>query len=77
MRTEPAPFRTIDARDWLPPEPMEAVLAALPELDPGRELVLLLYREPFPLYRVLEARGFVHRTVLHPDGTFAIHVRRA
>ncbi|MBI5496036.1 MAG: DUF2249 domain-containing protein [Deltaproteobacteria bacterium] len=56
---------------------MEAVLAALPELDPGRELVLLLYREPFPLYRVLEARGFVHRTVLHPDGTFAIHVRRA
>ncbi len=65
----------IDARDWLPPEPMTRTMAALQTLERGEELVLLLYREPFPLYAVLDREGFSHRTVLSDDGTYSIHIR--
>lgn len=50
----------IDAREMQPPEPMERVLEALDELSPGDEIHLRLWREPFPLYRVLERNGFHH-----------------
>lgn len=69
--------RTIDARELLPPEPMELTLSALDTLARGEELVLLLYREPFPLYPILQRNGYAHRTELHPDGTYAIHIRHA
>lgn len=67
----------LDARDLPPPEPMERTLAALRGLAPGAELVLLLYREPFPLYAVLAREGFTHRTELAPDGTYSIRIRHA
>jgi uncharacterized protein (DUF2249 family) len=72
-----APARLIDARDLLPPEPLELTLAALDELQPGGEIVLLLYREPFPLYQILHNNGYIHRTEHREDGTFAIHIRHA
>lgn len=65
----------IDARELLPPEPMVRVLAALPGLGPGEALTLLLYREPFPLYAVLQERGFAWRTTLADDGTYTIEIR--
>ncbi len=65
----------VDGRGLLPPEPMQRTLAELGALPRGAELTLLLYREPFPLYAVLEREGFVHQTELEPDGTFAIHIR--
>lgn len=67
--------KTIDARSLLPPEPFELTLAALDELKPGEEVILLLYREPFPLYAVLKENGFAHRTESLPDGTFEIHIQ--
>ncbi len=67
----------IDARGLLPPEPMERVLEALPALEPGRVLELLLPREPFPLYALLHERGFAWSTTLLPDGTYVIAIRRA
>ena len=70
-------LRTIDARGLLPPEPMELTLAALDEIGPGQEIVLLLYREPFPLYQILQQNGFDHRTELQDDGTFEIHIFHA
>lgn len=67
----------IDARELLPPEPMHRVLDALPSLAPGEALSLLLYREPFPLYAVLQERGFTWHTTLADDGTYTIEVRRS
>lgn len=66
----------LDARELLPPEPMQRVMAALPTLGPEDVLTLLLYREPFPLYAALEQRGFTWRTTLADDGTYTIEVRR-
>jgi uncharacterized protein (DUF2249 family) len=69
--------QVIDARRLPPPEPMELTLAALDDLVPGGEIVLLLYREPVPLYGILEQNGCTHETELAPDGTFTIRIRLA
>jgi uncharacterized protein (DUF2249 family) len=65
----------IDARDLEPPEPFERVMEALCELQPGGEILLILNREPFPLYRVLERNGYAWRTTPFPDGRFEILIR--
>jgi uncharacterized protein DUF2249 len=75
--SDPILERIIDARLMVPPEPMEATLAALDDLPPGGEIVLLLYREPFPLYPILRNNGYTHRTSLGEDGTFEIRIRHA
>ena len=68
----------IDARGLMPPEPMELTMAALDDLvAPDDEILLLLYREPFPLYGILQRNGYTHRAESTPDGTFHIHIRRA
>lgn len=72
-----APERVIDARGLMPPEPLELTLAALDELQPGDEVVLLLYREPYPLYQILQQNGYAHRTEYHDDGTVAVRIRHA
>ena len=40
-------------------------------------MILLLYREPGPLYDILRRNGYVHRTETGGDGEFAIHIRHA
>lgn len=75
--SEPGRELIVDARLLPPPEPMERTLAALDELTPGGEVVLLLYREPFPLYNILRNNGYTHRTQLRDDGTFEIRIRQA
>lgn len=70
------PARVLDARDLPPPEPFAKTLEALAALPPGEQLLLLLYREPFPLYAHLDQQGFERRTELRPDGTYAISIRR-
>lgn len=63
---------TVDAR-WLePPEPLEKVMLALDALHPGQQVRLLIHREPYPLYGILENMGFSHRTHQLEDQTFAI-----
>lgn len=69
--------KVIDARGLMPPEPLELTLAALDDLARDGEIVLLLYREPFPLYQILQQNGYAHRTEFREDGTVAIRIRQA
>lgn len=76
----PKPFDgeiLIDARGLEPPEPLEKVLAALPLLRRGQTLRLLLHREPFPLYAILDEHGYAHDTRAQPDGSYVILIRQA
>ena len=43
--------RTVDARFMEPPQPFVATMEMLDTLQPGEEMLLLLFREPHPLYR--------------------------
>lgn len=75
--SEPLPVaRVIDARELAPPEPFVVTMEALDELAPGERLVLLLYRDPLPLYRVLVQNGFRHRAEVGTDGTYEISIWR-
>ena len=64
----------IDARGLAPPAPFERVMEALCELQPGQRILLILEREPFPLYRVLERNGYTHRTTQSDQGHFEIEI---
>jgi len=47
-------------------------MEAISVLEPGGQVMLILNREPFPLYRVLQLNGFQHKTTAFPDGHFEI-----
>jgi len=64
----------VDARGLEPPEPLERALEALCRLKPGQRMLLLLEREPFPLYRILERNGYEHSTRVNDEGTFYIEI---
>lgn len=64
--------KIIDARSMEPPEPFVRTMAALDEIAVGEKLLLLLAREPHPLYRALDINGFSYRTERAPDGTVEI-----
>ena len=66
----------LDARFMEPPEPFVKTLDMLEVLPDGERLLLLLYREPHPLYRVLLQDGFSFETELLDDGTFEILIGR-
>lgn len=70
-----APPGTIDARGLPPPEPLERTLEALETLAPGDELVVLLDREPFPLYGILERNGYAHSTRIAAGGEVEVRIR--
>ena len=65
-------MQVIDARDLEPPEPFERVMEALTTLEPGGQIPLILTREPFPLYRVLELNGYRYKPTHFPDGRVEI-----
>jgi len=67
-------IRLLDARFLPPPEPFVQAMEMLSALAPGERMQLLLYREPHPLYRVLEQNGHRWQTLLRPDGTFEITI---
>lgn len=66
----------IDARFLQPPEPFVQTMEALDTLPEGGKLLLLLFREPHPLYRVLKQNGYSYETELVADGTFEILIWR-
>jgi uncharacterized protein (DUF2249 family) len=66
--------KIVDGRGLAPPEPLERTLEALDRLDADEEVLLLLHREPFPLYTILQRNGYRHRTTVREDGTFEIHI---
>ncbi|MEW6133294.1 MAG: DUF2249 domain-containing protein [Pseudomonadota bacterium] len=75
--TPPANEILIDARGLEPPEPLEKVMQTLDLLRPGQSIRLLLHREPFPLYAILDERGYGHDTTAQPDGSYIILIRQA
>jgi len=64
--------RVIDARGLEPPEPFVLTMDALDRLPRGEKLLLVLYREPFPLYKALANNGFSHEAERLPDGTVEV-----
>jgi len=70
----PASPHIIDGREMEPPQPFEAVMAALATLAPDASVLLILPREPFPLFRVLANSGFAWRTERAADGSFEITI---
>lgn len=70
--TSDAKTITVDARHLEPPEPMDRALAAAGLLRDGQHVRMLLHREPFPLYSILDTMGLSYRTQLTPEGDFVI-----
>jgi Uncharacterized conserved protein (DUF2249) len=66
----------LDVSGLEPPEPLEHSLSAVEDLGPGDHLRILHRREPFPLYGILDARGFAHRTLPGSQTAFEILVWR-
>lgn len=50
----------LDVRGLEPPEPMVRILSRLSEMGPEDVLEVTHFREPFPLYPILEEKGFDH-----------------
>lgn len=65
-------IKVIDGRGLEPPEPFMLMMDALNGSRPGEVIRLLLTREPFPLYQVLDASGFMYQTRHGSDGTVEI-----
>lgn len=74
--SEPVIFKTIDGRVMVPPEPMVQTLDALEHLPDGQHLRLLLGREPWPLYSMLQSSGYDHQTGFFEDDGFEILIWR-
>lgn len=70
--TNPKTPYVVDARFMEPPEPFVQTMEMLDKLKEGEKMLLLLYREPHPLYKVLAQNGHSYETELMPDGTFEI-----
>jgi uncharacterized protein (DUF2249 family) len=62
----------LNVRGLEPPEPLERVLDALSQLSPGQQISMLIDREPFPLYRILDNNGFDHQTNPMPDYSYEV-----
>ncbi|MCC7487397.1 MAG: DUF2249 domain-containing protein [Burkholderiales bacterium] len=70
-------FRTIDAREWSPPRPLEFMLETLESLPRGMKVVMLVPHEPRPLFRILGVNGFHYRCRFLPAGCFEVTVWHA
>jgi uncharacterized protein (DUF2249 family) len=62
----------VDGRGLPPPEPMEKVLAALDDLQPGQRLRFLIHRQPYPLYDILRRHHYRYETIERASGEFEI-----
>ncbi|MCC8987885.1 MAG: DUF2249 domain-containing protein [Candidatus Contendobacter sp.] len=58
------------------PEPLERVLAALDELQPGQSLRFLIHRQPYPLYDILRRHHYRYEVINGADGGFEILISR-
>ena len=67
----------LDVRGLEPPEPLELVLEAISTLERGQEILMLIDREPRPLYPILQRNGYIHETTLRPDYVYEVVIRHA
>lgn len=65
----------VDARDLPPPEPMEKVLRVLDLKRPGQAVRLLIHRQPYPLYELLDQQHYQHLTRALGDGNYEVVIR--
>lgn len=70
------PAVVIDACAMMPPEPMERTLEGLDRLAPGEELLLIIPRQPGPLFDVLVNNGYAYSVAARDDGIFEITIRQ-
>lgn len=64
--------RIVDGRELEPPEPFIQTMEALDAIEPGQKVLLIVGREPLPLYRALELNKVAWQTESKPDGSFEI-----
>lgn len=67
----------LDVRELEPPEPLRRVLAAAEQLEPGGRIRMLQRFEPFPLYGLLEQRGYSYRVEQPEIDRYEIVIWRA
>jgi uncharacterized protein (DUF2249 family) len=67
----------IDVRGLEPPQPMERVLAALDGLGKDDRLLMIIDRQPRPLYRILQNNGYGFTETFKPEGIFEILIWRS
>ena len=67
----------LDVRGLEPPEPMERVLGALSTLGTDEQLLMIIDRQPRPLYRILQNNGYDYRETFKPEGIFEILIWQA
>ncbi|RKZ47679.1 MAG: Clp protease ClpB [Candidatus Parabeggiatoa sp. nov. 3] len=70
-------MRVLDVSQLEPCEPMERILAALPDLHSGEYLHVLHRMEPYPLYSILTQDGFVWLTQLGDKVPVEIYIWRS
>ena len=68
--------RLLDASELESPEPLVRALAAVDDLRPGEYLRLLLRREPFPLYALLDEDGYLHLGRRGENSLFEVFIWR-
>jgi uncharacterized protein (DUF2249 family) len=66
----------LDVRNLEPPIPMEKALARIARLGSGQKLRLLIHREPFPLYELLDGMGYLHQTETRANGDFVVLIEQ-
>lgn len=68
--------KVIDARGLEPPEPFVLTMEALDGMGADEKLLLILNREPHPLFRALQINGFSHQSERTADGDVEILIWR-
>jgi uncharacterized protein (DUF2249 family) len=66
----------LDVRGLEPPEPLERVMDALASLPQKDILLMIIDREPRPLYGILQRNGFLFDCALRADMGFNIFIWR-
>ena len=66
----------LDVRGLAPPEPLTRALQALENLSSVDRLCLLIDREPFPLYGILQDEGYHYATKIGADDHYEICIWR-
>ena len=74
--SHPKTPHVVDARYMEPPEPFVQTMEILDTLKAGEKMLLLLFREPHPLHKVLKQNGYSYESELLADGTFEILIWR-
>ncbi|RKZ38159.1 MAG: Clp protease ClpB [Gammaproteobacteria bacterium] len=67
----------LDVSQLEPCEPLERILATLPQLQTGEYLHVLHRMEPYPLYSILEKEGYTWLTQAGQEVPIEIYIWRS